>query len=43
MDENHTDHYQDCKNVVNLNITEFFKVHQDILMQVNGKIIELND
>jgi hypothetical protein len=41
--ENHLDHSQDCKGVINENIAEFFKRHQGILMSVNARIIELND
>jgi hypothetical protein len=41
--DNHLDHSQDCKGVVNENIAEFFKIHQSILMSVNARIIELND
>jgi hypothetical protein len=41
--ENHLDHSQDCKGVINENIAEFFKKHQGILMSVNARIIELND
>ncbi len=41
--ENHLDHSQDCKSVVNENIAEFFKNHQSILMSLNARIIELSD
>jgi hypothetical protein len=41
--ENHLDHSQDCKTVVNENITEFLSIHQSILMSLNAKIIELNE
>ena len=41
--ESHIDHTQDCKAVVNENITEFLLAHKGILMSVNAKIIELNE
>ena len=41
--ENHLDHSEECKTIVNENITEFFSRHQTILMSLNAKIIELND
>ena len=34
--ENHLDHSEDCKTVVNENITEFFSRHQNILMSLNA-------
>ncbi len=37
------DHAQDCKAVVNKNITEFMLAHKNILMSVNEKMIGLND
>ncbi len=41
--ENHLDHSQDCKNVINENIKEYLTRHQTILMSMNVKIIRLND
>ena len=37
------DHSQECKTVINENITEFLQTYQGILMSVNAKIIELNE
>ena len=41
--ENHLDHSQDCKAVVNENITDFLSRHQNIMMTLNAKIIELSE